>query len=358
MVKIGILTFHRAVNYGAVLQAYALKNFLETMDDEVDIVDYRNKYMEYLYRSFKVKVKSRYNNWSIKNGIRRVMEYPYISILQRKFNNFLMKYLELDDDRIINSNNIDNVKNRYDFFVTGSDQVWNLELTDGDMRYYLDFVDSKKRVSYAASIGGYTLEKECISELKKFNYISVRERETKEKLEKFGIKNIYCHLDPVFLLDKHTWKKISVSPKVRKKYVLLFTMGKDQTLCKMAKDYACENNMDIYYLSNSIIRNYRFGIKQILFASPNEFVGWIDNAEYVFTDSFHGTAFSTLLEKSFFCYLTGKASDNRMMNLLDEFGLNDCSKKEMIGKIDKVNISEKTIDNRKNVKKYFDLILG
>lgn len=353
MKKIGIITFHRAINYGAVLQAYALCSFLNSMGFETSVLDYRNSFFEEVYHSTKLSISSQSKKYSIKYMIRRLLERPIAKNLENKFNSFLKLYIELsqtfDRKTLLEQNS------EYNYFITGSDQVWNLDATNGDMSYFLDFADPTKRISFAASLGGFKLTQECVDEIKKYKSVSVRENLTNEQLKIYGIVS-EIHMDPVFLIEKKEWLKISDDYGIKKPYVLLFSMGKNKELCRAAKEYADDNNLDLFYLSNNIGRCYLKGVKHIFDASPSNFISLFYNARYIFTNSFHGTAFSILFEKQFYCHLTGTASDDRMMNLLSYFNLLDYKEIRLIGKLEEYNIQEKILENKNKVQKFFERI--
>lgn len=359
--KIGILTFHRANSYGAVLQAYALQSYLVSIGYDAEIVDYRNEYFEVLYHSFKInlkKYKQFENAFGFKQILKRLIEVFYTHMVSRKFFEFQDKYLKMNPySDGYNELKLNKLLN-YDYFIVGSDQVWNYRLTDGDEVYFLPFCDENKRVSFAASIGGYPIEKEnnCIYLLNHFKKISVREIQTKEKLLECGVeKNIFVHLDPVFLVRQNSWNKI-ISKQCEKNYILVFEVGREVEVLNQAVKYAEEYNKKLYYLSTDYVRPLNKKVHNLHFAGPNEFLAWIKYADYIFTNSFHATAFSIIFKKNFYCHLkSGQKSNDRLINLLEKFNMVECSDINKIGtNFDKSNI-EKAIDNNfEEVKKYFE----
>ncbi len=236
--RIGIITFHRALNYGAVLQAYALYEFLSNMGFEVEIIDYRNDNFEDVYHSFKINLQHlwQFKNQRLKSRMRRCMEIFYIHLLGEKFDNLLHDKLS----EPVTAAEWEEAIEKYDVIITGSDQVWNKELTNSDMVYYLKGVPERKRASFAASIGGFDIlnDKEALKELDKFAFLSFREKETMEKLQGIVKKACSTHMDPVFLLKKDRWKEIMKLPDTTEKYVLIFSMNKLPKLVDYAMDYA------------------------------------------------------------------------------------------------------------------------
>ena len=224
MKNIAIITFHRALNYGAVLQSYALQNFLNNNGYATKILDYRNEFFEETYHLFSPKqlIKKRI---SLKQLLIKIVEEPFRKKIERKFECFNNKHLLLSE--VVDKNDLYKLNNQFDYFITGSDQVWNLDATNGDTTYLLDFADSNKRNSFAASIGEYKLRDLDINILKNYNYISVRENETKAMLEDFGLSKSIVHLDPVFLIEKNDWNQLASSRIIKENYILIFTMGKN-----------------------------------------------------------------------------------------------------------------------------------
>lgn len=352
--KIGIVTFHRALNYGAVLQAYALCHFLNDNGFDAEIIDYRNKALETIYHSSKINLNNmqQYQGYSLKNKIRRFFEVIYFKKLCLKFDSFLEKNLS----NTITDLSWDKVINQYDWIVTGSDQVFNFTLTDNDIIYYLQGVPFEKRASFAASVGAFNVVKnrKCIEELNLFSFLSVREEETAQLFEDITKKKCYCHMDPVFLLDKRDWTNVEKRPHVHKPYILIFSMNKSANLVEKALTYAKKNNSEVYFLSTALKRKMRRGVHQIWNASPCEFLGWIHHADYIFTDSFHGTAFSILFEKCFFVDADPKlGSSNRIFNVLKYFGCVDNTDDKKIGNIPIVKIENELRNNLENARNYF-----
>ena len=169
--KIGVLTFHRTVNYVVVLQAYALKSVLTKLGTQCSIIDHKNQQIEKINR---VKL---FDFKSTRSFIKAVIYYPSKRQKYKKFSEFRKRYLNPEED---NTNN--DLQHQYDGFIVGTDQVWNYELSKFDTAYFLDFVtDSKKKISYAASFGLLDIPTEHIEKyrrlLKDFNKISVREEQ-------------------------------------------------------------------------------------------------------------------------------------------------------------------------------------
>lgn len=315
--KVGVITFHRAINYGAVLQMYGLQKKLESMNIEACVIDYRCKYMEQKYDSK--------HRLSIKNHIKNIpllikkRNYTKKKIL---FRNFVEKYCK-KSDMCCNLDELKNVEKQLDFIITGSDQVWNNNITNLDYTFFLDFVEeSKKKISYAASFGlseiSSELEKQYKKMLKSFNSISVRENIAQKLVKKLGVEAEIV-VDPVFLLSKNEWTKLVTTNNYKKPYILIYSFKGDKYLVSQAKILAKKFNCEIICISETMKR--KFGIKYIDNASPEEFISLIYHAKFVLTNSFHGTVFSIVFNKPFIVELfeNAKGRNSRIENLL--FGL-------------------------------------
>lgn len=310
----GIITFHRADNHGAVLQAYALQKTLEEQCGvHTQIID---------YCADKIEETKQYKggNQTLRDFVKSILISVYYRIKHKGFEQFRKKYLHISQQ--YDKKNIAKSNNYYDIFITGSDQVWNLECSGFDYTYFLDFVsDDKKRYSYAASIGNYKFtpeEKEIISDhIKNMNAISVREKSALDELA--GIdKDMSIHPDPVMLLSEEEYKKIMSKRLMNRKYVFVYLIQEDVNVLKKARQYAKENGCKII--------NNKSSIEFILHNSPAEFLSWIYYADAVFTNSFHGTAFSLIFNKKLAAdtELTKKRINSRVDGLLDAVDARQC----------------------------------
>lgn len=336
--KLGIITFHRANNYGAVLQTYALNKTLLNEGIDAEVLNYRYNRVDSEYLLFPRKA-------SIKKYIKGVVYFPIKYKKNKKFEAFRNKYLRLSPV-VYNAENLKSANEKYECFLTGSDQVFNYKLTSSDYAYLLEFVnDSKKKNSYAASLGMNEIPQDKIQkykqELTSFNRISVREAKAKEVIEQLTERNdIREDIDPTFLVPKKDWEDLSVEPK-EKDYVLLFVMQENISILKKAEEYAKKMGLKLIYISNSYKRSVKANYKYNL--SPEEWLGYFKNAKCIFTNSFHGLAFSIILQKQFFLeYQKEPATANaRLENLIRTLKLqNRVIKDGIINETDVTNWNE------------------
>ena len=317
--KIGIITFQNAINYGAVLQCYALQTFIKQNNIDCEVIDYQCDKLKKDYRNFKIYDKS------LKGFIVSCAKIPFNYGKKRKFLEFRKKNINLSQKKY-NSKNIATANDIYGTFITGSDQVWNLQLTNYDVNYFLDFANqSKLCYSYAASIGKAKASDKELNiikkQLEKFNKISVREKNLKEQLSKINDKEIVKVLDPVFLIENNQWKQLAIKPKI-KKYVLVYALH--ETMCyKVAQKLAALLNLEIVCLQSNFKKPIK--AKYVFDAGINEFLGYMENAKYVVTDSFHGVAFSLIFKRNLKFVLKQdlKGLNDRLESLAEEFDLNE-----------------------------------
>lgn len=292
MKKIGILTFHRTINYGGVLQAFALKRICENLGAECNIINHKNIYID------KINQVKLFDFRSLKIFINELLSYKSRIIKLKRFIKFREKYLKPKDFVCCN------IEKNYDAFISGSDQVWNYMLSDFDTTYFLEFVkDSNKKYSYAASFGFSEVPQAYVAKYKtllsSFNKISVREEQGAKIVENLIKKQVPIVLDPTLLLDKDNWiKEFALNNKKPDNYILLYLMVSEPNILKFAENLSKQTGYKIIYITSKIRKSVK--ARYYRQASPVEWVELFLNAAYVITNSFHGLAFSINFNKEFF----------------------------------------------------------
>lgn len=336
MKRVGIITFHRAANYGAVLQAYALQKKMNEMGCEAEIIDYECPLIDDLYRAICYKPES-----SIIRNIKNICLAPFIQLRNNRFLKFREKYVK-ESDTTYNSSTINLTNDKYDIFITGSDMVWHWHEKNGkkilDPNYFLKFVnDNTKRNSYAASFAISEIPKELELSyrtlLGEFNNISVREK-TGEKLVKdlTGAASITC-LDPTLLLEKKEWMSL-VGNKSSKDYILLYSLEGAHRTLEYAYRLSKKTALPVVQLMPGVTIKDALKKNHKISQGPLEFLQLFSGAKYVVTSTFHGTAFSILFHKPFVVDLhENKEFNNRAAELLIKVGL-ESRDIEKIGSID------------------------
>lgn len=357
--KINTITCQHVYNYGASLQAYALQHYLESMGNEVEIIDFNPWFHCDRYNPF----------WMPKNAIGRAASiikilpflrfiwYPFkayrgdmFKTWGRKaaFDTFEKEYYHLTTTKYSSSEELNQNPPQADVYVAGSDQIWNTFSENGkEPGYYLDFGnDNTKRISYAASLATSSIKEECKDfvkeELSHFDAISVREKTGSKLLADLGIEDVSVVLDPVFLLDKDEWRRLSGKGNLYglrpESYILVYDfLGNDESMASFAKKYAKDKSLKIVSVNDFSERNYvDININN---AGPLEFLSLIDNAACIIASSFHATAFSVILEKEFYTFsLKGYNNSSRMQDLLSTIGLE--------ARMNPTNISDKSVEWR------------
>ena len=313
--KIGILTFCNAYNLGGALQAYSLWKTMEETGADAELIDYRCPAIESMHQLRPV----------LKSGVKakaRVYNLLHNIVFSKRRGYYKEFQKEMRRSRPYTPETIAETNGVYDVFVTGSDQVFNFSLTGNDSAYFLDFVKKGTKASYAASLGTYLPEKkeEYRRLLEPFDSLSVREKSSQTLLsEELGI-DAQVMPDPVFLHTGDEWKKLTgvKDEEVREKYVLVYSLVEDKKLYREARFAAEKYGLKIYVITK-VLRPLGKADKYLRNVGPKQFIGLIANADYVVTNSFHGTAFSLIFKKRFSVVLPPRAQ-SRIVDLLEDLG--------------------------------------
>lgn len=359
MNKIGIVTFHRALNYGAVMQTYALQNFLSDMGYDTKVIDYKCPFIEKCYSPFFVSDGKYFNAI-----IRGILFGGMIVKKRKKFERFLKNYIDLSKT-YHDSDEMKKDRQNYSYFISGSDQVWSPISAGFDEFYFLPFAEDRQKLSYAASIGSTKLDADTKEELyrriKGFSVLSVREESAKQLLLGADSKRtIEVHPDPTLLLEREEWLKIADKPSVEDKYVLLFNVEKPVNDIVFAKKLASKRKLKVVYINDRTVKKDP-EITYIEAPSPNEFLGLFANAEIVVTNSFHGTVFSVIFQKEFYVELENKKQRNiRIEGLLSQLMIpsRDIAQENINFEIDWKNTEKILYEKRNIVKKFISDYMG
>ncbi len=318
--RIKTVTFHGAHNYGAVLQAYSLQQTLIGLGYNNEIIDYRVD-KEQIFQSVNISF-TKDNIAKIKNNVLILFRYKEY---KERFDAFEKL---INEDMILTQkyHSFEELKEyppEAEIYLAGSDQIWNISRKIREM-FFLRFGDSDlKRISYAASMGTYTIpsdNKRAFGEfLKGFNRISVREREASDFIQSnYGIASL-VHIDPVFLLKKEAWEGVSVECNINRKYILCYPLIFSSEVNSALRRLKQETGYHVVVVTTNP-REKIHGDIYLRNVGPKQFLGLIKNAEIIVTTSFHGTAFSILFEKRFIAFPVFNST--RVTNILDLLGLN------------------------------------
>ena len=321
--KIGILTFHYARNYGATLQAYGLQEVLQSMGHQVQILNYHNPQIAKRKSPFAL---NQFMANPISYLIRVVNIYPGYKASVRHFKDFEQKHLHVTREFMSR----DAVRQfDGDYIIIGSDQVWNPLLTGGPDPVYWGMHKPihAKLMTYAASSGDVALfqtdEFRDISVwLRNFNALSVREERLKEYVEKYTEKNVKVVVDPTLLAGRDIFERITAKRLFQEPYILLYHVESSPALLKVARYLSKQYHARIISISRQALSE-RLRNRDIKYcnATVSEMLSLIKYAECVVALSFHGTALSVLYEKDFYS-VTGM-NMGRVKSFLDKIGLSD-----------------------------------
>lgn len=345
--KIGILThYYKSVNYGGNLQAYALCEFLNSIDgihaEQIcyDMASYQSKgklkknrvpftrrvclYLKRTveYINFKRRNLQEYNKWAERNS------------------NFELFSKSIPHScKVIKSDDYNKIKGDYDVLIVGSDQVWHPNyLSDV---FLLNFDFNIIKISYAASMSQGSIPIELQERLKSslglFDAISVREISLQKELAKLGIKSALV-LDPTLLLEPSRWEHEVKCPISKTNYIFCYFLSNNKKERELVREFADKKGLKIVaigYLNGMITKkDNAYFDESCTEAGPREFLSLIKNASYIFTDSFHAVVFSLIFKKNFFVF--NRAGENamgtRIESILSLFNMTErfCDSKEKL----------------------------
>lgn len=325
MKKCGIITFSHAINYGAVLQTYALQHYLNAkLNVDAEVINYASDRMLLPY-----KKRSLFYYCKPRVFASTILRNSCIRYNCEGFEKFRNKFISFSGKLLRTKEELLNLNDRYDFFITGSDQVFNIYCSNFDYNYLLEFVeDRKKKNSYSASLGITSIPEEYKSKYKNllgcYNMISVREFCSAEILEPVIGKKPFVTVDPTLLLNKYSWMEISEKVEnIPQRYILLYMISEDKEIIRAAKKLSREKGIEIVYISDRLFKP--MGIRTLRKMSPGQWLFLFANAEFVMTNSYHGMVFSCIFEKKFipFFLKTNVQVNSRIKDFLNQYGISN-----------------------------------
>lgn len=339
--KTATITWVSYNNYGTQLQAYALQQFLRGYSYENEILDDS----DVLQEQWKSRKNISHQKTCLKKErvIIRLLKKPFRYIRhqmwkqrvrpytesQKKIDNFKRENLVIDTD--VNAHYLDDLNNRYDLFICGSDQIWSPLDINLNGYYYLNFV-SKKRIAYAPSLGMNKIPegKTALIQnwLKSFDAISVRELQNVDQLSKLSGKEVSFVSDPTLLLNREQWSDFcKEGMQIKKKYILCYFLEDKNWYFEYAMQIAKKYGLSLKLIPNRVEHTKRkICIRKGV--SPRDFVSLFKSAALVITDSYHGSIFSVIFRKDFYClkrfdeHIT-ENQNVRIASLFETLGLND-----------------------------------
>nr|WP_177296153.1 polysaccharide pyruvyl transferase family protein [uncultured Blautia sp.] len=313
--KIGVITFFNYCNFGAALQCYGLSETLKKEGHEVEYIDYTCPFIGHPFRLSNIRKRGLFGYIYTVAG--NIFYYPR----RKKFAKFREKIAHTAP---VTPGNISEYEDCYDRYITGSDQIWNVKLTDFDGTYFLDFVkDNAKKTSYAASFGGNNIRRDRTNMyrhfLKQFDRISVRESYGADLVKELTGREAEVTLDPTLLLERQEWEKVASPAKRKKPYILVYQLGFSGELIQTVKRVKKETGLPVVYVPFPL-GGFVAG-KYTLSLGPAEWLALFRDASYVVTDSYHGIIFSLIFERKFLVIADGQHRNQRVISLLERLGI-------------------------------------
>lgn len=315
--KIGIITYYYdSINYGGNLQAYALTKVIKNLgENAVQICyDYRGVGSSDLKSANNQKKSIRRRLYDLLYKIKSGELYLELmnQIGKGRYTERNRAILEFNrkiphSEQVYNDETIIECVPLFDLFITGSDMVWYWP----NKSFFLNFTN-KTKISYAAGVSRSALPVEhqvfYRNSLKDYQAISVRDKTGLELIQKILNKKIEYLLDPTLLLTSADWDQVASHRIIKDKYIFCYFLDDSKEIKQLACKYARRKKIKIVTIadfrdcSNGYLKNDRLFDIRLYKISPKDFISLIKYAEYVFTDSFHGMAFSTIYHKQFFVF--------------------------------------------------------
>lgn len=310
--KIKIITIHCISNFGSVFQAASLQKFLKDHEYDSEIIDYRPKYFD------------RGRN-AVKTLIGRILNNKAYNRRRDKFNSFIENNMTLTERAYKSFSELYSLDKTADVYIAGGDQLWNdYHFSGRDPAYKLAFISQGIKISFGTSLGRDNLSTDevnrLIQQVSDFSFIGLREKSSIQFFMKAGFKNVMHVTDPVLLLKKDFFEKLSKKPKISN-YVLIYLVDKSSLLDRIVEFISKELKLEIVHICGFQKKCYcDYFLKD---SGPEEILGYIINANLVISASFHATLFSLLFNKDFVSLLPGKNTNARIIELLDYVGLSN-----------------------------------
>lgn len=330
--QVGIITFHCSNNYGAMLQAYGLKRFLNGKGIGTEIVRYEPPYMTGRHwwipyapiQGLKGRIWGLFHMWNGFLAHMRVREE--FSRQRANMERFRRTYLlEPGQRKALSVRGLR--KLTYRCYIVGSDQIWNPAITCGLRRAYFGAFQARgkeKVISYAASFGGASIPARYDGDfgrlVRHVDALSVREEAAIPYVKRFYEGEVAAVLDPVFFLERETWQQAEKAPE-KKGYILVYVTEGNRRMAEYAGKLAREKKLSVVEVRAGL-QGADQGFDLDVTAGPAEFLGYIHHADYVVTNSFHAVAFSIIFQKKFLAFAHSSLSA-RLQNILRIHGLED-----------------------------------
>lgn len=336
--KIGIVTWFNYANPGTAFQAYALQEYVNSIPlCKAEFINTSNLLINMLNAPILRIYGKKYGLFSIPARILLGIKAYRFCSFQRKN---IVKYPKVSYRRQFREKDCRLINNRYDWVVLGSDQLWNFGLytaSNSLKKVFLGFVTGPKKGAYAPSIGKEDWPEEYKGKIKDllsdFSFIGVREKQAVDIVQPLAKVPVHWSLDPTFLLDKTDWSKIARKPEHTGDYIFEYCIIKSPELRAATEKLAAETGLPIIEHHGDLRKHVPSAIR-MPHPSADTWLGYLMNAKYVVTDSFHGCAFCVNTNRDFYAIVTSNGS--RIHSMLELFGLQS----RVLTKADGINPSD------------------
>ncbi len=338
--KAAVVTLHRVYNYGSVLQAYATQKAMQKQGIDAEIVDYITP-----QRTTKAIL---FAGSERRSGVKKLLyllaKSASIFLKERTFGRFVEKNLRLTK-KYVTADDLAKDPPQADVYVTGSDQTWNSQYNEGvDRGFFLDFVpEDAKRVAFVSSFGRTELPVDEVEITKKYigrySALSVREDSAVEILNGLGRQDACQLIDPTLLLTKDEWVSLASKRLIKERYLILMLLyNEDNHATEYARKLADQKGLKLVKICWDLRRPPMVDVL-MTHRSPADFLSLFYHADFVVTNSFHGTAFSINLERQF-VVVPRNEFNSRIESLLRLTGL----ERRLVASEEALSVADETID--------------
>ena len=322
--RIGMITFH-GNNYGAVFQAFALQRYIrDHISSDVEIINLQTKFhIDFNHNVFE-KLTSNPIKWFVV-FVLTLLRYRAIKRKQYRFELFRKQYLKFGIDVFHDEESlIQNVPQK-DFYLTGSDQVFNPNSNLYKV-YYMGFdKGGGKKVAYAPSFGISKFDSIIADKvrglLNDYDSLSCREEQGATFMSSLLGRNIPVVLDPTFLLTKQQWGKVAIHDLKNKGCIFVYDLNGGYPLLNIAYKLKAKTGKKIVCCTSKVRHFYKDADIVDFSIGPGEMLGYIEDADFVVTDSFHGTALSLVMGTKVFSYIALPSMASRLTTIMGALGL-------------------------------------
>lgn len=323
---VALITRHAVFNYGSLLQTIATRQCVENLGHRCTVIDYCRRDEDYRrIASVLLQRNPRWNRNALTRLVYKAVQSPKFHLMGRHFDR-LRKGMFPVTARYDSEEALRARRPKADIYMTGSDQVWGpIGGADFDGAYFLSFTeDSDRRVSYAASFGKATLDSGITEEIKallaRYETVTVRERSAAQVIEGWGLP-VRQVLDPTLLLDSGYWDKL-ITDTFPEKYILVYQLHSNEDMLHYAYALAEKTGLPLVTMSSTAQHLVKKGSRHVFLPTLSQWLGYIKNAAFLVTDSFHGTAFAINFGTQFVNVLP-KGTATRNQSILELTGLQD-----------------------------------